>query len=522
MPQISRCSRHQLTVAALSLVFSNLARGATTNGVNAPAYATLCDIYNLKDAKPPTVWAKQFDDAQSLITAIYNLNISTASDTWLTNKDGEFANISDSAERDRQLKEWIKQVEATTAADTTTGKPGPYSKVPNNPFKPIANKQIDALYRQAQTKKGAFEQAKKEVTEAHTKANRKILDAIYGTGKSAFDTTAFTTTKQQMCGNGNNGHANVGKNILNDMICLCTAEGSQSDKACGEKDMGEVQSDATGAEAAAANLEGACTKKETKQELSEALIQSKVAAFFAHVGAIPDSQTDTSVRFVLGQAQSTGCKGSSDAQCVNYKAQLTTGGGGIPWVNQLEEAASILRRASIAYAEAAHIDAELKSLKAQAASLRNAAVIGIALPNGAEAAARLNDHKELSESAEQACNKLNSEQKCSADPKCSYETESDGTKKCKYNATKAKEKGVSVTQTQTGGSTAEGVKCSDHKDQATCEKANEGKTTKVCGWRSGKDNEDEKKKVKCLDSIFLLNKQFALSVVSAAFVALLF
>nr|AGH60890.1 variant surface glycoprotein 310 [Trypanosoma brucei] len=120
------------------------------------------------------------------------------------------------------------------------------------------------------------------------------------------------------------------------------------------------------------------------------------------------------------------------------------------------------------------------------------------------------------------CNSIAEVEKCNADPKCSYETKTDGTKKCKFNSTKAKEKGIPVTQTQTGGTTGDGVKCSDHKDQSTCEKANEGKTTKVCGWRSGKDNEDEKDKVKCRDSSFLLSKQFTLSVVSAAFVALLF
>nr|ARB50564.1 variant surface glycoprotein [Trypanosoma brucei] len=64
--------------------------------------------------------------------------------------------------------------------------------------------------------------------------------------------------------------------------------------------------------------------------------------------------------------------------------------------------------------------------------------------------------------------------------------------------------------------------CSKLTTQPECEKANDGQTTKVCGWRSGKDNEDEKDKVKCRNGSFLLNKKFALSVVSAAFVALLF
>nr|AGH59899.1 variant surface glycoprotein 726 [Trypanosoma brucei] len=70
---------------------------------------------------------------------------------------------------------------------------------------------------------------------------------------------------------------------------------------------------------------------------------------------------------------------------------------------------------------------------------------------------------------------------CNGKDFCTYDETESTNKKCKYNATKATAQGVPVTQAQTGGSTGEGVKCSDHKDQPTCEKANEGKTTNVCG-----------------------------------------
>ncbi|EAN80676.1 variant surface glycoprotein (VSG), putative [Trypanosoma brucei brucei TREU927] len=459
MPQISRCSRHQLTIAVLSLVLSNLAEAATSNGVNAPAYATLCDIYNLKHAKPQTLWTRQFDNADDLITAIYNLNISTASDTWLEHKDGEFAGVSDGSERATKLANWVKRVKEATEQGAAPGKLGPYAKIANNAYKALANRQIHDLYNIAQTKKAAFEAASKEVSTAAARAERKILDTIYGEGKDKFEAATFNSTKENMCGNGHSGHNNVGYSILNDMICLCTADATDTDKACGEKGMGTVTADTTGADTAAAALETACTKKEAKQELSEALIQAKLATFFSHIGSLPSSHSNAAVRFVLGEAQSTGCQGSSNAQCVNYKLQLQNGGNGIPWVNHLEVAAAILRRAAIAYAEAGKINAELATLKEQATSLRNAAVIGIALPDGTAAAERLNEHKELSESAEQACNKLNSEQKCNADPKCSYEIESDGTKKCKYNATKAEKSGVSLPQTQTGGAETATDKC---------------------------------------------------------------
>nr|APD73401.1 variant surface glycoprotein 1125.1145 [Trypanosoma brucei] len=59
------------------------------------------------------------------------------------------------------------------------------------------------------------------------------------------------------------------------------------------------------------------------------------------------------------------------------------------------------------------------------------------------------------------CNSISDKDKCNADPKCSYETESDSSKKCKFNATKVKANNVPVAQTQTGETTTE--KCKDKK-----------------------------------------------------------
>nr|CAJ16781.1 variant surface glycoprotein (VSG), putative [Trypanosoma brucei brucei TREU927] len=65
-------------------------------------------------------------------------------------------------------------------------------------------------------------------------------------------------------------------------------------------------------------------------------------------------------------------------------------------------------------------------------------------------------------------------------------------------------------------------KCTGHNDKTKCEAENAGKSSPVCGWGKGEDGELEPEKEKCRNGSFLLNKQFALSVVSAAFVALLF
>nr|AGH61012.1 variant surface glycoprotein 444 [Trypanosoma brucei] len=120
--------------------------------------------------------------------------------------------------------------------------------------------------------------------------------------------------------------------------------------------------------------------------------------------------------------------------------------------------------------------------------------------------------------AEDICNKIADANECNKKAFCSYnETVAEGEKKCKFNETKAEKSGVPVTQAQTGGGATSTTsdRCTRHKDKANCEKENEGQKPgekAKCGWIEET----------CKDSSFLVNRKFALSVVSAAFVALLF
>nr|AGQ49869.1 variant surface glycoprotein [Trypanosoma brucei] len=121
---------------------------------------------------------------------------------------------------------------------------------------------------------------------------------------------------------------------------------------------------------------------------------------------------------------------------------------------------------------------------------------------------------------ETTCNTIKGEAECNRTAACSFNnTETDDNKKCKFNATKALKSGVPVTQAQAATGTENGKtasdRCTKHKDKENCEKENEGQKPgekAKCGWIEDK----------CKDSSFLATKKFALSVVSAAFVALLF
>nr|ARB51416.1 variant surface glycoprotein [Trypanosoma brucei] len=103
-------------------------------------------------------------------------------------------------------------------------------------------------------------------------------------------------------------------------------------------------------------------------------------------------------------------------------------------------------------------------------------------------------------------------------PPCK-EVEEGGKKKCKLNKEEAKK-----LEENTGKEDTNKDRCTKHgTNKEACEKENTPGQPPVCGFRKGKDGEtDEPDKEKCRNGSFLLNKQFALSVVSAAFTALLF
>nr|AGH61185.1 variant surface glycoprotein 629 [Trypanosoma brucei]APD72606.1 variant surface glycoprotein 1125.60 [Trypanosoma brucei] len=105
---------------------------------------------------------------------------------------------------------------------------------------------------------------------------------------------------------------------------------------------------------------------------------------------------------------------------------------------------------------------------------------------------------------EDICSKITDKNECNSKSFCSYsETETDTNKKCEFNETKASKSGVPVPQTQTGGRQTTEEKCKGKKKD-DCKDG--------CKWEGET----------CKDSSFLLTKKFALSVVSATFVALLF
>nr|AGH61016.1 variant surface glycoprotein 448 [Trypanosoma brucei] len=104
-----------------------------------------------------------------------------------------------------------------------------------------------------------------------------------------------------------------------------------------------------------------------------------------------------------------------------------------------------------------------------------------------------NSGKSVENAGEKICNAIGDATTCNSEKQCSYETETDGTKKCTYNATKAAANGVHATQTQAvGGTEATTDKCTG-KPQGECKYPE-------CKWEG----------TECKNSSFQPNKKLAL------------
>nr|AGH60900.1 variant surface glycoprotein 320 [Trypanosoma brucei] len=130
---------------------------------------------------------------------------------------------------------------------------------------------------------------------------------------------------------------------------------------------------------------------------------------------------------------------------------------------------------------------------------------------------------------EETCNKItqNDAAACNATKGCHFVESNDKGKKCTLTKEAAAEAAKESANKETegkDGKNKDGKTCADFKTEAECNAAEGPKPTgksKFCGW-IGEDPSGGDKGFKCRSSSFLLNKQFALSVVSAAFAALLF
>nr|ARB51403.1 variant surface glycoprotein [Trypanosoma brucei] len=493
-------------------------RGAANDNIN--HFATLCELVKLAQTTPPTPAAPTA--AQNDVDEILKLNLTAADEAWRSRFTGTeeqlewtqvAKKIADEKTKADWKPKWARWLQTHKAAND--GSPGSRWIDKSKPLAPGYGQQL----------------AKTQLTQIADAATglEATLAGLVQTQRDTDIAAATTALNKALCGNGINepgdgslchkGGAEAfskttsctgnkaGLSLATDLACLCLDTTGAS--CIGKLDNSKVAVAALAAGAMKATLE-ACP---SGRKIDYADLPAAIESALARTAALLTLEHNNN-KVTLGKTDDGTCA-TAATFCVAYDTYYTGNKAGfetIPWVIQLRSA----QKAILAYQQKEQSKAMLAD---RIAALKTAAATAyevgkLNLPDTGKAGSTDKPTADTTTKSETKCPKQNKTvEECPSD-RCDYDKE----KGCSIKP--GQENTATGTGEATGGAATTG--CARHKDKNACD-ADKKDDKQNCAWRKGKEGEtDEPDKEKCRNGSFLVDKQFALSVVSAAFVALLF
>ncbi|EAN80685.1 variant surface glycoprotein (VSG, atypical), putative [Trypanosoma brucei brucei TREU927] len=506
----------QATALLALALTAEQARGNIPAGANEQEFGALCAIVDLSRSD---ITINQFpDQTAALEGAVLALNMSLADESWQKrfSKDGA-------------KKEWIKELPAGTAdpghwkkswpkwaaAAARLADQGTAAEIKSSGFEtlnPIERAGAKASVAQIAAEAQFLTQQiaeKENVGKKHTAATVKaaLNEAIYGVKQEAppdFEPTRNydglnTQAREAICvGLGSEAKTTT---IAGAIYCICGQDNAQAEKVCARNQADTHKW---------TSITNAMTKDgfeeivkhcagPAKTHLTSSLLMgliTKIKNLIRRVGA----------NAYMGALKTgSSCNGDkTQGICIKYAGYdgtPTKDFAAIPWAQKLLALHDDLRQQEKAIAEATALEQQLAVAKNKAYA---AALLQKTAPPtaGQTSSDNVNRKGDQGTQPTNKCNQIVTEETCNKENECSYEKESDGTKRCKYNATKATANGVPVTQPQKGP-----AKTTENK----------------CKWKPEKDFKSPDCKwdgKECKNSSIIANKQFAMIV--SAFVAMVF
>nr|APD72986.1 variant surface glycoprotein 1125.129 [Trypanosoma brucei] len=355
-----------------------------------------------------------------------------------------------------------------------------------------------------------------------------LTQAIYGEPNEPPTVTlkGAGSNRQTHCGTGGTARGTSAKlSIVATLTCLCASDASATtNKACFKTPTGNQDFSASGrpitvwtAIQKACETEAATTPTKALPDLGT-LHRQITALLYEPKG---DDGAIGFIGAVTGGNSAGDCDGAEaggTGACATFTSAANT--IEIPdWLNKLKDAANAQAEHTAAMRAAALAETQLMALNE---SLTTLLQLNAKPPSKAPVPGSQTAQKQ--EVAEKECNNLETKTDCNQhkNPKCKWTKPNvEAGKYCELNETKVTEQATQTGQDGAAGAPA-ATGCARHgTDKTACENDKTG-DKQNCAWRKGKEGEPEPEKEMCRNGSFLLNKQFALTVVSAAFVALLF
>nr|APD73172.1 variant surface glycoprotein 1125.371 [Trypanosoma brucei] len=377
-----------------------------------------------------------------------------------------------------------------------------YSRPTDSPSKQRTHKALERLYNKTTELIGSITLKKKAIEDLTTEAQEELNVAITGNKETKNIAQDQFDSRQNACGEAQNNIAGK-QTIPQALACICSANADQNGlctKGLNTNNYGGQTSAGSTAYAAWTAIGGHCKPGEENSQVTPGQLTAAVTQFRSVLGT--HAFTGTGGQYVLGGTSGANCYGTGSAtSCIDYTKTVGSGTiGKIQWVKSLLAAAEKLTSAAATKAELTALEAELRSSASAAWKLMD--TLDIITATKAELSAQKATALAPKINKEEDCNKQQSSDKCK-EPCTWDESEANKAKKCKLDPKKAAEQ-TSQTETGDGAAATTTEKCKGKKKDE-CKSPD-------CKWEGET----------CKDSPILVNKQFALSLVSAAFVALLF
>nr|CAI77644.1 variant surface glycoprotein Ako 2 [Trypanosoma brucei brucei] len=481
--------------------------GAVSDGENAAIFKPLCAALQLADVKPtfePPIQPKMPEPLE-----LYRLNMSIAPKDWRAKflKQStapptavDLPQGEKDAERQTRWKTWTD-----TAVFLATGSNEKDLKS-NYGLTTATDAQIEAIratihdiVETAHAIYTATATANETAPADDALLQKEIAQAVYG--EETYGPAELTATKvlsgadagyTAACGGG--GTHKPQNTVAGTIICVCGCAEGQSHKPCHKKQATETAWQATNIpnRASWGNLRNVCPKA-TKTKITAHGLRELVAA------AKKIANTQGNDVFIGSEGENT-CNGNANGACVKITGGVASGNlkdDAIPWINKLEAVAEQLTERGNYNSEQQRKTAAINELISRAKAVAKRAHYLFQFQKTAQAAA-------AGEATEGTVSKADCKQYTTNSTCPKNDCKWDSTTEDKGDHCKPKPGSEPTTAGTGDGDAKTDSKCSDKKKEEDCKDG--------CKW-DGKE---------CKDSSILVNKQFAFSVVSAAFMALLF
>nr|CAI77637.1 variant surface glycoprotein Mul 1 [Trypanosoma brucei rhodesiense] len=485
---------------------------------NAAEFRALCDVYNLYQQKAKMTEDSNSDSMQPTLERLIKANLSTATETYFNNKDGAFTKEGKTDEQ--SIQKWREEANKMVSEEDTKTKAKKSTRMPPSEARSAANKRIMELHRDSENVLEEYKAAVAIAKAARQEAAAYLTYAIFGDNNTDLTEDKIPSTTKQMCGNAAGGHADVGQGIAHALTCLCSVTtGANNECAKGLTTTGN-QGSQTATQTAEnwKTIAEACSKRKSSMTPTPELLEAITVGVEAHLGRQPNGAADGDNAYVLGKlGASSVCDMGTNKACINYKTQMTTGTKDVAWQRNLRKAAMELRKAADLDRQAKLHKIHLQHNDEAAATILLTAELTSKAASTSTLSPSPRSNQQSAPGEESKCKpQNNSAEECPSEH-CNYDTK---TKECKPKKTGSETPAAAGT-----GDASSGVDCSKHQTQQACEAENkdvkQGQKA-VCGWIDYVEGTGKLPKPECRSSSFLLNEKFALSVVSAAFAALLF